>query len=261
MGRGAKVGVRAWRRGGVPSVVSCDATPHRSTAAPHSHCCPSLAAAAGQVFRILKNWCAAGGPLCMPTGSPRRPHPRPALPSTRHAHSPPPPLPAPTRRTPRPERNVKLLVVSDGERVGDLGDLGVQAVGVPMAKIALYTAAGGLPPSMTMPVIIDVGTDNGGAAGDAGGKGEARGPLRRQIVHKRPHRADRSRSRPGSSSRPCPTRPTPRGAAALALLRGRAPPASARRRVLRGGAGWGWGGSRGSRLRSVVVWPPASPLP
>ncbi|GIL57212.1 hypothetical protein Vafri_12415 [Volvox africanus] len=59
-----------------------------------------------------------------------------------------------------PERNVKLLVVSDGERVGDLGDLGVQAVGVPISKISLYTACGGIPPSITMPVMIDVGTDN-----------------------------------------------------------------------------------------------------
>ncbi|KAG2486157.1 hypothetical protein HYH03_015121 [Edaphochlamys debaryana] len=59
-----------------------------------------------------------------------------------------------------PERNVKLLVVSDGERVGDLGDLGVQAVGVPISKISLYTACGGISPSITMPVMIDVGTDN-----------------------------------------------------------------------------------------------------
>ncbi|KAG2437633.1 hypothetical protein HYH02_011272 [Chlamydomonas schloesseri] len=59
-----------------------------------------------------------------------------------------------------PERNVKLLVVSDGERVGDLGDLGVQAVGVPISKISLYTACGGISPSITMPVMVDVGTDN-----------------------------------------------------------------------------------------------------
>nr|BAU61574.1 NADP-dependent malic enzyme [Gonium pectorale] len=59
-----------------------------------------------------------------------------------------------------PERNVKLLVVSDGERVGDLGDLGVQAVGVPISKISLYTACGGISPSIAMPVMVDVGTDN-----------------------------------------------------------------------------------------------------
>lgn len=59
-----------------------------------------------------------------------------------------------------PERNVKAVVVTDGERVGSCGDLGVQAVGVPISKLSLYTACGGVEPAMCLPVVIDVGTDN-----------------------------------------------------------------------------------------------------
>jgi len=59
-----------------------------------------------------------------------------------------------------PERNVQLVVVSDGERVGDLGDLGVQSVGVPISKLSLYTACGGINPAVCLPVVIDAGTDN-----------------------------------------------------------------------------------------------------
>jgi malate dehydrogenase (oxaloacetate-decarboxylating)(NADP+) len=59
-----------------------------------------------------------------------------------------------------PERNVRVIVVTDGERVGNLGDLGVQAVGVPISKLSLYTACGGVAPAVCVPVVIDVGTDN-----------------------------------------------------------------------------------------------------
>ncbi len=59
-----------------------------------------------------------------------------------------------------PERNVRLVCVTDGEQVGALGDLGVQAIGVPLSKLSLHTACGGVEPAITMPVVIDVGTDN-----------------------------------------------------------------------------------------------------
>ena len=56
-----------------------------------------------------------------------------------------------------PERRVKAICVTDGERVGFLGDLGVQAVGVPISKLALYSACAGIPPTVCLPVCIDAG--------------------------------------------------------------------------------------------------------
>ncbi|KAJ9522669.1 hypothetical protein QJQ45_019748 [Haematococcus lacustris] len=52
------------------------------------------------------------------------------------------------------------VVVTDGERTGSAGDLGVQAVGVPISKLAMYTACGGINPAVCLPVVIDTGTDN-----------------------------------------------------------------------------------------------------
>ncbi len=56
-----------------------------------------------------------------------------------------------------PERRVKAICLTDGERVGALGDLGVQAVGVPISKLALYSACAGIPPTLCLPVCIDAG--------------------------------------------------------------------------------------------------------
>ena len=59
-----------------------------------------------------------------------------------------------------PERRVRVVVITDGQRVGSMGDLGVNSISAAISKLSLHTAVAGVSPAECLPICVDIGTNS-----------------------------------------------------------------------------------------------------